>query len=194
MKKSKRSRTALLLVDFMNPLDFPEGGRLAAKALGAARRTATLRQRAGRRNIPVIYANDHFGHWNHDFRQVISVCISRGPSSRALVETLAPRAEDYFVLKPRHSAFFGTPLEFLLDELGVKRLVITGLVTEYCVLFTAHDAYIRKFALWVPADCVASASSTRKSTTLRHLQNVLRARVDASGADFERVFARRDER
>ena len=194
MKKSKHSRTALLLVDFMNPLDFPEGGRLAAKALLAARRTAALRQRAGSRNIPVIYANDHFGHWNHDFRHVIGACISRGPSSRALVEALAPREEDYFVLKPRHSAFFGTPLEFLLDELRVARLVITGLVTEYCVLFTAHDAYVRKFALWVPADCVASSSPSRKSTTLRHLQKVLHARIDASAADFGTVFARRDDR
>ena len=180
--KKHRGGTALLLVDFMNPLDFPGAERLSPRALKAARRAAALRQRLGRQGAAVIYANDHFGHWNQDFRQVIDACIANGPASRALAETLAPRPKDYFVLKPRHSAFFGTPLEFLLEELRITRLIITGLVTEYCVLFTAHDAYVRKFALWVPADCVASASAARERTTLRHIETVLHARTARSSA------------
>ena len=79
------------------------------------------------------------------------------------------------MLKPRHSAFYGTPLEFLLSELGTRLLVIAGLETDQCVLCTAQDAYMRKFKLWVPRNCVASRSSARLSAALGFMKANLKA-------------------
>ena len=122
---------ALLLIDFMNPFDFPNGAALARHAIGAARRTAALKARMRARHAPVIYANDNFGRWESDFAAVVAHCSSRGGASAAIARMLAPGPGDRSILKPRHSAFFGTPLEFLLDELSVDRLVLTGLAFRW---------------------------------------------------------------
>jgi nicotinamidase-related amidase len=91
-------------------------------------------------------------------------------------------SDDYPVLKPRHSAFYGTPLEFLFDELGVRALIITGIAADNCVLFTAHDAYLRRLELWIPRDCVASVRDEDRSRALLHMRRVLKADVRASRA------------
>ena len=170
-----RTRTALLLVDFMNPLDFEGGRSLARTAVRAAECTAALKQRLSRTGVPAIYCNDNFGRWESDFDDVIAHSRSRGGAAARLVDTLAPAAHDRSILKPRHSAFFGTPLEFLLDELEVNRLVLTGLAADNCIMFTAHDAYLRKYDLWVPSDCVASEKDVYRRDALAHMARVMKA-------------------
>ena len=175
-----RSRTALLLIDFMNPLEFDGGARLAPAAVRAAARTAALKRRLAR--APVIYCNDNFGHWGSDFEALIEYCRARGGAPARMAELLAPAPRDRSILKPRHSAFFGTPLEFLLDELGVRRLVLTGLVADNCIMFTAHDAYLRKYALRVPSDCVASERGGYCRDALQYMARVMKADVRPSRA------------
>jgi nicotinamidase-related amidase len=186
-----RSSTALLLVDFLNFMDFDTAKALAPHAIRAARAARTLKARLVRARVPAIYANDNFGHWESDIHAVVQTCIDRGGASRALAELMAPQDADRSVLKPRHSAFFGTPLEFLLDEMGASRLVITGLTAESCVLFTAHDAYLRNYALWVPGDCVASANPAHARQALAHMQRVCKATIAPSTTPLSRVFGRR---
>jgi nicotinamidase-related amidase len=178
-----KQRSALILIDFINRLSFPEGRLLLPHAVAAARRTAALKRRAHARGVPVIYANDNFGHWRSQFSELVAKCRDSRCKGRQLVSLLAPAADDYSLLKPRHSAFFDTPLEFLLDELGVDTLILTGLATELCVMFTAHDAHIRKYRQWIPADCVASASSRTKNAALQHLEQVLGASIRPSTDD-----------
>ena len=188
MPKS-RSRTALLVIDFMNPLDFEGGAALARRALPAALRTAALKARLAREGVPAIYCNDNFGHWESEFGAVVERCRSLGGMPARLATLLAPRREDRSVLKPRHSAFFGTPLGFLLDELGVARLVLTGLAADNCIMFTAHDAYLRKYALWVPADCVAAERASYERNALVHMARVTKADVRPAGASTARSRA-----
>jgi nicotinamidase-related amidase len=177
-----RKRSALLLIDFMNPLDFDGGAALARPAVHAAARTARLKHRLARSGIPAIYCNDNFGRWDADFTAVIEHCKSRGGASERLIGLLAPGAHDRSILKPRHSAFFGTPLEFLLDGLGVRRLILTGLAADNCIMFTAHDAYLRKYELWVPRDCVASEREVYRRHALDYMARVVKADVRASDA------------
>ncbi len=172
--------TALLLVDFINPLDFEQGEALRPAAEAAAARTAALKRRLAGEHIPAIYANDNFGRWRSDFSDLVETCAGPGSRGRELARLLRPERDDLSILKPRHSAFFGTPLEFLLTELDTRRLIIAGLVTEMCVLFTAQDAYVRKFALWVPRDCVASVDPEVHARTLAHLEGVLGADTRAT--------------
>ena len=172
--------TALLLVDFMNPLDFDGADALAPHAVLAARCAARLRARMRSDGVPIIYANDNFGRWESEFSAVVASCEKRGGASSTMARLLAPEPGDRSVLKPRHSAFFGTPLDFLLDELEVSRLVLTGLAADSCIMFTAHDAYLREFDLWIPADCVASEQDAWRDDALAYMARVLKARVDPS--------------
>jgi nicotinamidase-related amidase len=172
--------TALLLIDFMNPLDFDGADELAPAAVRAAQRTAALKEKLGARDIPAIYTNDNFGHWESNFDAVVRACIDLGGASGRMARLLAPRDGDHSVLKPRHSAFFGTPLEFLLEQMHVDNLILTGLAADSCIMFTAHDAYLRKHRLWVPRDCVASQREEYTQAALEHMARVLKADTAAS--------------
>jgi nicotinamidase-related amidase len=171
-----RTRLALLLIDFINTLDFDGGEKLAKRAVAAAQHTQRLKEQARTERIPTIYVNDNFGDWSANFDAVRSRC-ERSRLGGKLATMLAPVPGDLSILKPRHSAFYGTPLEFLLDELKVDALVLTGLQAHICILFSAHDAYLRRYRLWVPAECVASETAADERTALRHMAAVTDARV-----------------
>lgn len=186
-----RSPVALIVLDMINDLEFPEGEQVLRAALPAAERIAALAERARAAGVPVIFANDNFGRWRSDLDEVIEHVLHGGVRGRPVVERLRPEADDYVVLKPKHTAFYATPLETLLKHLGTERLVITGMSTEMCVLFTAMDAHVRDLHLHVPTDCVASADPARTRDALRYLEEVLGADVRPSEAlELERLGER----
>ena len=166
---------ALLLVDFINLFDFPDAERLAARALGAARRTAALKSRAAAAGIPCIYANDNFGRWKSEFSRLVDECAGRGGASGEIAGLLRPSPEDYAVLKPRHSAFYRTPLEFLLEELEADSVIVTGLSADMCVHATAQDAHVRQYKVWVPEDCVAADTEEHERQALDHMRRTMKA-------------------
>ena len=167
-------RTALLLIDFINALDFDGGARFAPAALRAARATARLRDRLGS-NVVTIYANDNFGDWTSDLRRVVASCAARGSNGAAMTRLLAPREGDLFVLKPRHSAFYQTPLDILLESLQVHRLILAGVTTDMCVLFTANDAYLRGYELVIPPTCTAAMTPSCHREAMSYLKRVCKA-------------------
>ena len=171
------SAVALLLIDVINDLDFPESGDLLELARPMAQRIAELRSRADAEGIPVIYANDNFGRWRSDFQAQIDHCLNDNVPGKFLTELLRPQPHHYFVLKPRHSAFYCTPLDLLLQQLGVDTLILTGLAGNICVLFTAHDAYLREFHLVIPADCLASNTRELNAQSLQQMQSILKAEI-----------------
>jgi nicotinamidase-related amidase len=193
---------ALLLIDVLNDLEFEGGEALLQHALSAARRIAALKRRARQAGVPVIYVNDNFGRWQSDLNKLLTHCLEDGVRGEPLARLLRPEDDDYFVLKPKHSGFFSTTLDTLLAYLKVKTLVLTGLTTNVCVLFTANDAYMRDFHLVVPADCVAAIdpadhahalaqmaawldADTRPSTelSLADLKRRARGQAEAAGAE-----------
>jgi nicotinamidase-related amidase len=169
------SRRVLLMVDFINPLQFDGAEDLAPGALQAARATAALKQQMQARGERSIYANDNFGQWRSDFRMLVAHCRRRRGSAAGLVRQLAPGPDDLMVLKPRHSGFYATPLELLLEQLHAQQLVITGLATDYCVMSTAMDAYVRGYKLWVPSDCTAAESPDKHRLALDWMRDALKA-------------------
>lgn len=177
-----QSPVALVLIDMINDLEFEGGENIAGPAAAAAERIAALKQQAKSRGIPVIYANDNFGKWRSDFREVVKHCLEDGVRGQRLAELLRPDRDDYFVLKPKHSAFFETTLATLLEHLGTRHLILTGVTADICVLFTASDAYMRDYDVHVPADCVASLEEVDTRQALRYMARVLRADVTTSAA------------
>ena len=145
-----------------------------------AERLAALKRRAKEAQVPVIYVNDNFGRWQSDFNKLLDHCLTDGVCGRPVVERLRPESDDYFVLKPKHSGFFSTTLDILLEYLQVKTVILTGLTGDICVLFTANDAYMRDFNLVVPADCVASADPEENRHALEHMRRVLKADIRPS--------------
>lgn len=174
------SPRVLLLVDFMNPLDFPGSELLAAPAVEAARATAQLKERLTSEGIATVYANDNWGSWQSDFRSLVTECLGRTGPSAEIAQLLKPQPRDITLLKPRHSAFYGSALELLLAEMGAHELVICGLATDMCVQMTAADAFLREFRCWVPADCTAAESVEARDTSLAYMANVLKCDTRAS--------------
>ena len=181
---------ALLLVDVINPLDFPEGDQLLRYAVPAAECLAALKGRARAAGVPVIYANDNFGRWRSDLSAVVARCDEPDCRGRDLVARLRPDPDDYFVLKPKHSAFFATTLDTLLRYLGTRTVVIGGFAADICVLFTANDAYMRDLEIVVPADGVASNTAEDRDAALALMRRVLKARTPAGAeTDFAALLS-----
>jgi len=175
-----KAAVALLLIDLINDLEFPEGDQLLGQTLPILPRIVALKRRAKAAGVPVIYVNDNFGRWQSNFYTQVEHCLRDGVRGQPLVEQLPPEDDDYFVLKPKHSGFFSTTLEILLDYLQVKTVILAGVAGNICVLFTANDAYLRDFSLIVPADCVASNTAAENQHALDQMQKVLKADVRSS--------------
>jgi nicotinamidase-related amidase len=176
------SSVALLLIDVINDLNFDRADELLAPAVPMARKIATLKREAARLQIPTIYVNDNFGQWKSDFRHTVEHCCADNSRGREISRALRPEASDYFVLKPKHSGFYATTLDVLLEYLKVDTLIITGIAANICVLFTANDAYMRDYRLFVPSDCVASNSAEETENSLRQMKTVLKADIRPSAA------------
>jgi nicotinamidase-related amidase len=179
-KRLATSGVALLLIDVVNDLRFEGAEALVVQAEPMATRLAALKRRARHAGIPVIYANDNFGQWRSDFRQTLQHCLSPRAPGRNVSRMLRPSPRDYFVLKPMHSAFFGTSLELLLEALAVRTLILTGIAGNICVWATAQDAYMRGFRLLVPSDCVVSNTAAENRAALRHMATVLKVDIRPS--------------
>ena len=188
------SPVALLIIDMINAFDFEGADQMLPRALAAATAIRRLKERAQQAGVPAVYVNDNFGRWRSDFRQLLEHVL-RSPG-RDIARLLEPRPEDYFVLKPKHSGFQFTTLDVLLLHLGARTLVLTGVAGNFCVLFTAHDAYMRDYRLVVPQDCIASLTEDNDRYALEHMADVTKAAVrPSSQIDFTALAAcRRDSR
>jgi nicotinamidase-related amidase len=183
-----RCPVALLLIDWINDLEFDGGDKLLPQALAAAKATAALRARAKRAGVPVVYCNDNFGRWRSDFRSLLEHVLHDDVRGKPIAELLKPDDDDYFVLKPKHSGFHSTTLEVLLAHLGARTLILTGIAGNFCVLFTAQDAYMHNFELVVPRDCLASEEEADNRHALEHMAKTCKADTGPSaGIDFGKL-------
>jgi nicotinamidase-related amidase len=187
MRKPKNARgTALLIIDLVSDFNFPDGRSVLRAALPVAIRIAALRARAKAVGIPNIFVNDNMGQWKSDFRQMLTQCSRPSCRGAAIVKLLKPDADDYYVLKPTHAGFYGTPLDRLLDELKIRSLILTGISAHQCILFTANEAYLRDYKLRIPRDCVASKTDRQHRFAIEYFKTVLHAQTQSSGASKKR--------
>src|SRR3982750_3672631 len=175
-----KSEVALLLIDVINDLDFPEANQLLRYARPMARKLLRLKQRAKKAGVPVIYVNDNFGRWQSDFRRQVNHCLRENSRGHEIVSLLQPDEDDYFVLKPKHSGFFSTTLETLLRYVGATKLILTGIAGNFCVLFTANDAYMRDYELLIPSDCTISNTGRENREALNLMKRYLKANTAIS--------------
>ncbi|WP_409252444.1 isochorismatase family cysteine hydrolase [Bacillus sp. SCS-153A] len=176
------SKTALLIIDILNPFTFEHGKTLAEHTLKIVEPLKALRSICHKKQIPVIYINDHYTLWQADLEKIYEKCLN--DISLPVIEPLKPGEDDYFLIKPKHSAFYGTALNTLLHTLKVDTLILSGIAGNICVLFTANDAYMREFNLVIPEDCIASVSDNDNRYAIEMMKNVLKADIVDSGDIF----------
>jgi nicotinamidase-related amidase len=169
------AHAALLLIDVINPFQFPGGPRYAGRWLPAARKIARLRDRFRRARLPIVYVNDNFGQWRSDFKAIVAMCGADDMPGASIVNLLAPGPEDFFVLKPTLSGFHETALHMLLRSGDVRTLVLAGFAADICVFFTAADAHMREYRVIVPGDCVASEDDAERRRALKSMRRLFRA-------------------
>jgi nicotinamidase-related amidase len=172
--------TALLLIDVINDLAFDGSEALVEQAESMAAPLARLKRHATAAGVPTIYINDNFGQWRSDFRRTVAHCTARSSPGHRVSRRLRPSARDYFVLKPKHSGFFDTTLDTLLETLRIRRLILTGIAGNICVLFTANDAYMREYKIFAPSDCIVSNTAVENDHALRQIKTVLKANIAVS--------------
>jgi nicotinamidase-related amidase len=183
-----KSSAALLLIDVINDLEFEGAEKLMRYIPAMTARLATLRQRAKASHIPVIYVNDNYGDWTSDFRKLVRHCLEDDVRGKSLVASLQPDEDDYYVLKPKHSGFYSTSLDILLEHLAVRTLILTGLAGNICLLFTANDAYMRDLSLFIPSDCCASNEASDNDYALAQMDQLLKADIRPSTElDLEQI-------
>lgn len=186
----------LLIVDMVNPMRVRNSAALRRGALAAARQLAHLKPQLRARGLAVLYANDNYGHWDHDFASILAACQRLRGQPGQIARLLAPGPQDLVVLKPQHSAFHSTPLEHLLKAMGTRALIIGGVASDMCVQLSALDARMRGYHVWVPRDANAAESPTRQQGALRQLSLAFDCDVTPlrrmSGAALTRQLERLD--
>jgi nicotinamidase-related amidase len=174
---------ALLVIDMINDLDYPGSKSLVRAAEAIAPTILALRDAADELRVPVVYVNDNFGQWHSERSRLVEHCTRPQAPARQIAERLSPRDGDYFVIKPQFSGFYATNLQVLLPKLGVSRLILSGMAADVCVLFTAADAHMRDYDLWVPSNAVAGEDPKRAAWALEIMASSMGARTTPCALD-----------
>jgi nicotinamidase-related amidase len=193
-EKIEKADAALILIDVINDFDFPEASDLLKQAIPAAKCIRRLKTQAKAAGMPIIYANDNFGRWRSDFTRLVKHCLAEESRGKPVVELLKPDTDDYFVLKPKHSGFYCTALDVLLNDLGVQTVILAGFATNICVLFTANDAYLRDLTVIVPRDCVAANTVSENDAALSQIRTILKAQTGSHSKINLKKFSRHKQK
>ena len=173
-RDSPRGNTALVILDMITDMDFAGASAMQRDAEAAARTILKLRDAADEARLPVVYVNDNFGEWHSERYRLVERALA-SEAAHDFVAKLAPRDGDFFIIKPQFSGFYATNLPVLLPKLGVDRLVLTGMSADICVLFTAADAHMRDYRLWIPEDAVAAETRERRQWALEIMKQSMGA-------------------
>ncbi|WP_327755039.1 isochorismatase family cysteine hydrolase [Sphingobium sp. SJ10-10] len=163
---------ALLIIDMINSFDFEGAGLIQPKAAAAADAILALRSTVEQAGWPVVYVNDNFGEWHSEKSRLVDRALAK---ANPVTAKLKPEDQDYFIIKPQFSGFYATNLQVLLPKLGVSRLILTGIASDICILFTAADAHMRDYALWIPEDTVAAEQDERGAWALEIMRESMGA-------------------
>lgn len=164
----------------ISDFEFEDGDKLFKNAISVAQKLVRLKAAVKKAGFPVIYVNDNYGKWQEDFKFMVENCFSNSERAREIIKLIRPDGGDYYVLKPKHSAFYKTVFELLLEELEIETLILTGLSTDICVLFTANDAYMREYKIVVPEDCVAAVTKENSEYAIKYMKRNLNAEITTS--------------
>ncbi|MBP1950427.1 isochorismatase family cysteine hydrolase [Virgibacillus litoralis] len=174
--KTYIDNSAIIFIDIINNFNFDGSEKLLKNTNEILPHLKRLRSFGKKSNIPIIYVNDHYGLWQADFRKIINHCENK--FSQHIIHELKPDDDDYFLIKPQHSAFFQSPLHALLNDLGKTNLILAGIAGDICILFTAKDAYMYQYSMHIPKNCMASEEKEGNEYALYLMRSVMDANTE----------------
>jgi len=184
----KASNPALVVVDMLNAYDHDDAELLTRNVEPVVPRIHALLDRARDGGVEVIYVNDNYGNWNSSPAELAErACQGERPD---LVEPILPPDDASFVIKARHTIFFETPLGYLVQQKQIDRLILTGQVTEQCILYSALDAYVRHYSVCVPSDAVAPIDPELGDAALEMMRRNMRAEIVTAADLVDRLPVR----
>jgi len=170
------SDTAVLVIDMLNPYQHEDAELLIPNVADIIDPLARLVSAAlEREDVDLIYVNDNYGDFTADFAEIVR--SARNGARPDLVEPVVPQSDCLILTKVRHSAFYATALDYLLGRLETTRIVLTGQVTEQCILYSALDGYVRHFDVVVPTDAVAHIDPELGDAALKMMSRNMRAEL-----------------
>lgn len=171
-------KKALLVIDMLNDFVKPDGALYIGEAAQrVAKEVEAIIDKARQEGMPVIYICDNHRADDAEFNMFKPHCV-KGTKGAEIVEELAPQPGDYIIPKRRYSAFFGTDLDATLREMGVSELVLVGVCTNICVLYTAADARMLNYDVTVVRNAVASFSQEAHEFALKEMESTLGVKVE----------------
>jgi nicotinamidase-related amidase len=177
--------TALLVVDMLNSYDHPDSEPLMESARAVVPVVAGLVEEARERGMAVVYVNDNHDDWTAGRRELIEA--ARNGRDPSLVDPIVPPDDAPLIIKARHSIFYSTAMEYLLRQHGHERVILTGQVTEQCILYSALDAYVRHLEVVIPRDGVAHIHADLADASLTMMERNMRAHVDSADGLLDRI-------
>ena len=167
-------RTALLIIDMLNdfilkgaPLEVPSAREIISNIkieIGKAREN----------DIPVIYICDSHDEDDPEFERMgWSPHAIKGTKGAQVIEELKPIPQDKLITKKSYSGFFKTLLEEVLKEDEISELLVTGCVTNICILYTVADAVQRGYKIKILKNCVAGLNPHDHEFGLKQMREVL---------------------
>lgn len=172
-------KDALLLVDVIQDFRHEDGEALLRSFRDRHSGLVSALDSARQQNLPIVYANDNRGVWDGDAKRLVAQAVEDGLGGD-LVSAVAPRENDRFVVKPRYSAFDHTPLELILRDLDIERILLAGTATEGCVVQTAIDGRELGFKISILTDACATNDERLEAIALEYLEAVVGARLERS--------------
>jgi nicotinamidase-related amidase len=170
------SDVAVLVIDMLNTYRHEDANVLADHVADIIDPLAGLiSQTRDRDDVDLIYVNDNYGDFTADFDDLVENAL-RGERPD-LISPIAPPESCLRLLKVRHSAFYASSLDYLLGRLEAQRLILTGQVTEQCILYTALDAYVRHFDVVIPPDTVAHIDPELSDAALSMMHKNMHAEI-----------------
>jgi len=170
------SDTAVLVVDVLNTYEHPDAEVLVPNVEKIIEPLAELVRNARESDdVDLIYVNDNYGDFTAQFSDIVRAALDGARPD--LVKPIAPEEGSRLLTKVRHSAFYSTPLAYLLSRLDAKRVILTGQVTEQCILYSALDAYVRHFPVVIPRDAVAHIDAELGAAALKMMERNMSAEL-----------------
>jgi len=170
------SDTALLVIDMFNAYRHDDADKLAASVADIVDPLVDLiGQARDRDDVDIVYVNDNYGDFSADRESIVAAALDG--ERPELVKPFVFEDDCQFLAKVRHSVFYATPMSYLLRQMGCRRIILTGQVTEQCILYSALDGYIRHFNVVVPPDAVAHIDQNLGAAALDMMKFNMRAQL-----------------
>lgn len=163
---------ALLVIDMLKDFVYEDGALVVTGSMDLVGPINEKIREFRDKGEPVIFVCDAHDPSDKEFKVWPPHAIE-GTRGSEVIDELDKRPEDTLIKKTRYSAFFNTDLEEVLKEKGVDELVLTGVLTDICVMHTAVDADMRDYKVVVPRNCVGSVTHEAHEWALKHMEDII---------------------